>query len=113
MSENDVLTDLRNRNSFEQILESKNYHPAYCIYIDVNGLHELNNKEGHMAGDEMLKYVARILAEYFEKAHCFRVGGDEFVAFLFHDDDKFKRQSQLFTIEQLLKTIIFLWAIVK
>lgn len=88
LSENDVLTDLRNRNSFEQILESKNYHPAYCIYIDVNGLHELNNKEGHMAGDEMLKYVARILAEYFEKAHCFRVGGDEFVAFLFHDDDK-------------------------
>ena len=42
LSENDVLTDLRNRNSFEQILESKNYHPAYCIYIDVNGLPRLS-----------------------------------------------------------------------
>ena len=29
-----------------------------CIYIDVNGLHEMNNSRGHEAGDDMIKQVA-------------------------------------------------------
>ena len=30
-----------------------------CIFVDVNGLHELNNTQGHQTGDRMLQEVAR------------------------------------------------------
>ena len=49
-----------------------------CVYADANGLHELNNSQGHEAGDKMLKSVARALAEEFEDGSVFRIGGDEF-----------------------------------
>ena len=52
-----------------------------CVYADANGLHELNNSQGHEAGDKMLKSVARALAEEFEDGSVFRIGGDEFLVF--------------------------------
>lgn len=84
LSETDVLTGLKNRNQFEKML--KNYAYAFdknivCIYADVNGLHELNNTEGHEAGDKMLVFVARNLMDRFGHLDAFRVGGDEFVIF--------------------------------
>ena len=64
------------RKSEEQVIS-----PAACIYIDANGLHELNNAQGHEAGDRMLRAVADHLKEYFPKDGLYRVGGDEFVMF--------------------------------
>ena len=52
-----------------------------CVYIDVNGLHELNNKHGHEAGDQMLRAVAASLDEQFRSKRLYRIGGDEFVVF--------------------------------
>ena len=52
-----------------------------CVYLDVNGLHELNNTRGHAAGDEMLKTVAAKVRDIFGEEYSYRVGGDEFVAF--------------------------------
>ena len=53
-----------------------------CVYADANGLHELNNEQGHDAGDRMLQTVAREMQSRFGDAHTYRVGGDEFVAFV-------------------------------
>lgn len=84
MSETDSLTGLLNRNSFETNLSA---YPAAskksiaCIYIDVNGLHELNNQYGHAAGDKMLQLVAETLTKHFGKDDTYRIGGDEFLAF--------------------------------
>lgn len=84
LSETDLLTGLRNRNSFERNIQE---YPAkcrdniVCVYADVNGLHETNNLKGHEAGDKMLKVIADRLAEQFGTQHTYRVGGDEFVAF--------------------------------
>lgn len=64
------------RKSEERVLS-----PATCIYIDANGLHELNNAQGHEAGDRMLRAVADHLKEHFPKDGLYRVGGDEFVMF--------------------------------
>lgn len=63
MGENDLLTGLLNRNSYQKrILEyPKKYTESIaCIYADANGLHELNNSQGHEAGDRMLQCVARL-----------------------------------------------------
>lgn len=84
MSETDQLTGLNNRNCYEWRLET---YPEMCqkslccIYIDVNGLHELNNTEGHKAGDEMLRCIADIVKDNFGSRDSYRVGGDEYVAF--------------------------------
>lgn len=85
MSEIDMLTGLRNRNSYEQhlsIYPSLCKNSISCIFVDVNGLHELNNTKGHEAGDKMLKFVAENLQKHFGKNNTYRIGGDEFVAFV-------------------------------
>ena len=50
-----------------------------CIYIDVNGLHDLNNTCGHNSGDIMLKTIARLIRKTFGYESTYRIGGDEFV----------------------------------
>lgn len=85
LSEIDLLTGMRNRNSYEQNLNT--YSLIYknsisCIFVDVNGLHELNNTKGHEAGDRMLQFIAEKLQEQFGKKDTYRIGGDEFVAFV-------------------------------
>lgn len=86
LSETDSLTGLNNRNSYEWRVKA--YKDIYsrsicCIYIDVNGLHEINNAKGHTAGDKMLCEVADIVQRYFGNRHSYRIGGDEFVVFVF------------------------------
>ena len=82
LSETDLLTGLCNRNSFEQKLETYSSmcnQELSCVYVDVNGLHELNNTKGHAAGDKMLKFVGKTLQKEFRERNSFRIGGDEFV----------------------------------
>ena len=47
--------------------------------MDVNGLHELNNTQGHAAGDKMLQTVASLMRTQFGDRDVYRIGGDEFV----------------------------------
>lgn len=83
LSETDLLTGLCNRNSYQQKLEtfsSMCNQVLSCVYVDVNGLHEMNNTRGHTAGDKMLQFVGKILQREFGERNSFRIGGDEFVA---------------------------------
>lgn len=50
-----------------------------CLFVDVNGLHEVNNTEGHEAGDMMLRRIADELKESFKGDKSYRMGGDEFL----------------------------------
>lgn len=81
-SNHDILTGLCNRNRFEmdvRELSCSDYRSIACIYIDVIGLHEINNYLGHEAGDEMLKSVAAAMRRIFSHDSLYRIGGDEFV----------------------------------
>ena len=54
MSITDQGTGLMNRVAYEKCLRKSDQRviaPAACIYIDANGLHEINNERGHEAGD--------------------------------------------------------------
>lgn len=80
----DQVTGLLNRSAYEDRLRrsrSRAQSVAACIYIDVNGLHEINNQQGHAAGDQMLQTVADCLRQQFPDAELYRIGGDEFVVF--------------------------------
>lgn len=85
LSRTDVLTGLNNRNFFERSLPdypSRCAKSLSCVYVDVDGLHELNNTRGHAAGDRMLQFVAERMKAQFGVEHTYRIGGDEFVAFV-------------------------------
>ena len=78
----DALTNLFNRLKFDEDIDNlkNSSEPIFtCLYIDVNGLHELNNLLGHQKGDDMLCCVADTLKKYFPGERIYRIGGDEFV----------------------------------
>lgn len=87
----DSLTGTKNRMDFsltlEQYQNEKTNLPT-CIYIDVNGLHNLNNRCGHAAGDALIKTVAQKISDLFGVEHTYRIGGDEFVVITSISDEK-------------------------
>ena len=49
------------------------------IYLDVNGLKDVNAQFGHEVGDALLVECARRMKMVFKKADFYRIGGDEFI----------------------------------
>lgn len=87
--DHDALTKLKNRYYYDRQLEvysEMDYSSITCIYIDVNGLHEVNNTHGHEAGDDMLRRVALYIAKIWGEENSYRIGGDEFVIFAFDQE---------------------------
>ena len=83
ISEVDYLTGLYNRNKFMQIIdeiytENKSY---FLALIDLDNLRDLNNRYGHLKGDNYLNMLASVLKET-PNATFFRIGGDEFTALI-------------------------------
>lgn len=100
----DALTGLRNRYSYERKIKTyaKSSHETIgCIYIDVDGLHELNNTKGHTEGDSLIKCIGMNILKYWGRDDTFRIGGDEFVAFCFNTDEN----SLFVTVEQFRERI--------
>ncbi len=78
----DALTGLYNRGKYERDIrtfQATGYERLTCVYMDVVGLHEVNNHLGHEAGDKMLCMISDAIREYFPKSLAYRIGGDEFV----------------------------------
>ena len=77
----DFLTGLGNRASFHaELRDLFGQGEAFKLFlIDVDYLKELNDRQGHDAGDALLRHIATGLAEAAgPDAPCARVGGDEF-----------------------------------
>jgi diguanylate cyclase (GGDEF)-like protein len=57
--------------------------PLAVAFVDVDGLKEANDREGHAAGDELLRGLVQLLKEGLRAEDVLlRYGGDEFVAVL-------------------------------
>ena len=81
----DPLTGLANRRCFEDHLNVKIRNgKRFClILIDLNDFKEVNDRLGHLAGDEVLKHFAGKLRSQFPSADLVaRWGGDEFAVIL-------------------------------
>lgn len=58
-------------------------HQGWFLFLDVDWFKQINDKLGHMAGDETLKKFAMFLKEQFEPYGAVgRVGGDEFAVMI-------------------------------
>lgn len=75
----DVMTGLMNKAAY--IEEEKKPLTKECIYLmmDINDLKKINDQYGHQKGDEVIVAAAGYIRKYFDKALCYRFGGDEFI----------------------------------
>ncbi|RGZ01758.1 GGDEF domain-containing protein [Clostridium sp. AM58-1XD] len=81
LSQIDRLTSFYNRNRFIQdVSEFKESNASVgAVYLDINGLKEINDSFGHDAGDKLIKECADIVKSKAATKHLYRIGGDEFV----------------------------------
>ena len=89
----DPLTNVRNVNAYTEskgIIEKdvKNgiITEFAIVVFDLNDLKFVNDTQGHDAGDKYIQDGCRLICRVFKHSPVFRIGGDEFVAFLTNDD---------------------------
>jgi len=82
----DELTGALRRGSGEKALQGeierarRSHAPLVLAFVDVDGLREINNRDGHSAGDALLqKVVSAIRTKVRPYEPIVRFGGDEFV----------------------------------
>ncbi len=90
LASTDSLTGLKNRQAFDQLLsklEIQADSEVGLYVIDVNGLKEVNDKQGHEQGDALIKEAAKLLNKCTQdiSKQVFRIGGDEFAIILSED----------------------------
>lgn len=103
----DALTGLYNRSRSEIFMEELNKKSDdYCLMsLDLNGLKEVNDRFGHLEGDQYIKQFSEVLSSVIgEDFPICRVGGDEFVVFL-HGTDEDKVKAFIRDIYELTRKI--------
>lgn len=85
LSRYDMLTGVLSRNAMNIRVDewaSGRTHSDKdfgIVFVDLNGLKTVNDKHGHMAGDEMIKAVSDEIRDVFGDYEIYRAGGDEFM----------------------------------
>jgi len=94
LSRVDFLTGIYNRREFyfranQEILNCKRFnHPLTVVVMDVDSFKFINDKQGHQAGDILLRMIAQTILSSIRKTDVVaRMGGDEF-AILFPDTNQ-------------------------
>ncbi len=85
------------RESIAEIDQHRRHipHTYWLGVLDVDHFKSINDKYGHVIGDEVLIMVARLLEKSFRQSDLlYRFGGEEFVAIIAADD--FEAASQAF-----------------
>jgi diguanylate cyclase (GGDEF)-like protein len=91
-SRHDSLTDLGNRRAYEERLATeveraeRRSTPLTLVLLDLDRFKQVNDTQGHPAGDEVLRRTGHALHALRERDGGFRIGGDEF-ALILHDSD--------------------------
>jgi diguanylate cyclase (GGDEF)-like protein len=85
LADHDPLTRLGNRRSFMARLELETQRalrygtPFALLVCDLDGFKEINDRHGHLVGDEALERVAAVLRDALRSSDgAYRLGGDEF-----------------------------------
>ena len=85
LADEDALVPVANRRAFMRELTrviafAQRYGlPASVIYFDVNGMKQINDAHGHLAGDAALRHMAKLLCDNTRASDTLgRLGGDEF-----------------------------------
>jgi len=100
--ETDPLTGLASRTALERWLEEVEPFPALLVVCDLDNFKALNDRYGHLVGDEVLRDIGQLLrASIRRQDRAFRWGGDEFVV-CFRTSDRELVENRLRMIERRL-----------
>ncbi|ETP71618.1 diguanylate cyclase (GGDEF) domain-containing protein [Lachnospiraceae bacterium JC7] len=101
----DALTGTKSKIAYqeylinaERIIQERS-KPFSIIIFDVNNLKKINDAYGHTYGDKYIINCCYCFRKNFIHSPFFRIGGDEFVVFLYDNEDYQKRYSILESIE--------------
>jgi len=94
LARRDELTGVKNKTAYSELERSVqgnidnglDYLPFAIAVCDINDLKQVNDTEGHKAGDDYIRAASRLLCNVFSHSPVFRIGGDEFAVFLRGDD---------------------------
>ncbi|WP_448061901.1 diguanylate cyclase [Cellulomonas hominis] len=81
----DPLTGLLNRRGFDATLDARlrDDVPLACVVVDLDLFKTINDSHSHSVGDEVLRQVARIMADAVRVGDvAARIGGEEFTLLL-------------------------------
>ena len=97
----DPLTGIANRRAIDQRLNEVDWATTYPVVLlcDLDGFKKINDRNGHPAGDQLLRDVARELDRLtgtIDGAMAGRLGGDEFCVLL---PDATLAAAQIFAID--------------
>ena len=90
----DELTGLPNRrflnaNIADVFMSTKNNCVVYVVLIDMDNFKQLNDTQGHDAGDMALVMLSKIFQEFLRQDDMVaRLGGDEFAVLLVRDNEE-------------------------
>ena len=89
LSITDELTGLHNRRGFllmaeQQLKLAHRINASVCLlFIDLDGLKQVNDQYGHESGDHLLQAAGKVLQHTFRESDVVaRLGGDEFAVFV-------------------------------
>ena len=89
MANKDALTSVKNKHAYAQaeMQIDGQINEELCgefaiVVCDINGLKQVNDQQGHSAGDDFIKSACGIICNTFKHSPVFRIGGDEFVVIL-------------------------------
>ncbi|HST45323.1 MAG TPA: diguanylate cyclase, partial [Luteimonas sp.] len=105
----DLLTGLRNRRHLEEVAGAelarhlRARRPAVLLLIDIDGFKQVNDRHGHLAGDGVLRCVAKALRTSIREIDtAARYGGDEFAVLLTETD----RRAAMLVAERIRTTFL-------
>lgn len=89
----DPLTHVKSKLAYLQMEEQtdarieagESLEFAVAVF-DLNDLKTINDSMGHEVGDQYIRTACQLICNFFKHSPVFRIGGDEFVAFLEGDD---------------------------
>ena len=94
LARRDELTGVKNKTAYKELEKSVqgnidnglDYLNFALVVCDANNLKQINDSQGHNAGDKYIRASSQLLCDIFVHSPVFRVGGDEFVVFLRGND---------------------------
>ena len=91
----DSLTDLWNRRAILDLLKremarsNREGQPIAAVMVDVDHFKEINDRIGHLAGDQVLREVTRRISSTLRSTDVLgRIGGEEFLIILYPGEEK-------------------------
>ena len=102
MTKRDALTGLLNRQTYNADSQKFAESITALIALDMNGLKEINDKHGHIAGDAALAALGKCFLSCTTRSQrVYRIGGDEFAILCLRNS-----REELDTLTEKLRTAL-------